>query len=359
VLVGDEHELPYERPPLSKQYMSGEAKRDDAHVHPRDFYGEHSIELVDGVLAVALDTGAHKVGLSDGRSLDYDKLLIATGSTPRRPPIPGADGPGVHTLRTLPDADSLRSAFGGGVRVAVIGAGWIGCEVAASARTLGAEVTLIEQAATPLEGVLGRELGELFAGLHRDHGVTLKTGARVEAIEDGKRVRFADGSTVDCDLVVIGVGIAPATALAEAGGLEVDNGIVTDAQLRTSAPDVFAAGDVANAMHPRYGRRIRVEHWANALNQGIHAGQTMLGSEEPYTKLPYFFTDQYELGMEYTGLHSPTDRVVIKGAPERLTLVAYWLDADDRVTAGMHLNEWDAMEDIQRTVEAGVPGVHA
>jgi 3-phenylpropionate/trans-cinnamate dioxygenase ferredoxin reductase subunit len=356
VLVGDEHEQPYERPPLSKQYLSGAAPRDDAHVHARKFYADNEIELVAGVRATALDPRERRVTLADGRALAYDRLLIATGSVPRRPPIPGVELAGVHTLRTLPDADALRRGIGSGTRVAIVGAGWIGCEVAASARTLGADVTLIGRAETPLEAVLGRELGALFAALHEGQGVRL-TRERVDAIEGGERaerLRLADGSVIECDLVVIGVGVTPDTRLAEAAGLECDDGIVADASLRTSAPDVFAAGDVASAFHPRYGRRLRVEHWANALNQGVVVAHSMLGRGRPYTRLPYFFTDQYDLGMEYIGLHAPTDRLVLRGKPESRRLHAFWLDAGSRITAGMHVNQWDTIEPIERMIEGDV-----
>jgi 3-phenylpropionate/trans-cinnamate dioxygenase ferredoxin reductase subunit len=357
VLVGDEHELPYERPPLSKQYLSGEAPRDGAHVHAREFYAEQEIELAAGVAVSALDPGDHRVTLADGRAMSYDRLLIATGSVPRRPPIPGIELAGAHTLRTLPDADALRRGIGSGTRVAIIGSGWIGCEVAASARTLGADVTLIGRSETPLEAVLGRELGALFAGLHRGHGVRVLTGAEVAAIEGAERaerVRLADGSAIECDLVVIGVGVTPDTRLASDAGLESDDGIVADAHLRTSAPGVFAAGDVASAFHPRYRRRLRVEHWANALNQGVAVAHSMLGDDRPYSRLPYFFSDQYELGMEYIGLHAPTDRLVLRGEPESLELHAFWLDAGSRITAGMHLNRWDTIEPIERLIEGGV-----
>jgi len=255
-------------------------------------------------------------------------------------------------LRTLPDADSLRAAFGAGGSVAVIGAGWIGCEVAAAARAHGCEVALIEQGATPLEAVLGTELGALFADLHRSHGVNLVTGAGVAAIDSG-RVRLTDGTEIAGETVVVGVGVAPDTRLATAAGLDVDNGILVDEHLRTSAADVFAAGDVANAVHPHYGRRVRVEHWANALNQGPAAARSMLGGEEPYAKLPYFFSDQYELGMEYIGLPGPADRLVVRRAGDELALRALWLDAGDRVTAGMHVNEWDTIEAIERLIESG------
>jgi 3-phenylpropionate/trans-cinnamate dioxygenase ferredoxin reductase subunit len=349
VLLGDEAELPYERPPLSKQYLTGEAERDSAHVHAREFYAERNIELLTAA-ATELDVVEHRVALSDGGALAYDRLLIATGASPRRPPIPGIER--ARTLRTLPDSDALRTAFSGGGTVAVIGAGWIGCEVAAAARSHGADVVLIEQAATPLEAVLGGELGTLFADLHRDNGVRVLCGAGVEAIEDG-HVRLSDGATVAADTVVVGVGVAPNTQLAAAAEIDVDNGIVADEQLRTSAPDVFAAGDVANAFHPRYGRHVRVEHWANALHQGPAAARSMLGRGEAYARLPYFFSDQYTLGMEYIGLHSRSDRLVVKRADDELRLMAFWLDGDDRVTAGMHVNEWDTIEAIERLIESG------
>jgi 3-phenylpropionate/trans-cinnamate dioxygenase ferredoxin reductase component len=352
VLIGDEAELPYERPPLSKQYLLGEAPRDGGDVHPREFYAEQDIELLTGVAATALDVVEHRVGLADGRTLTYDRLLLATGAVPRRPPIDGIELPHVHTLRTLPDADTLRSAFSDGGQVAVIGAGWIGCEVAAAARTLGADVTLIEQAETPLAAVLGTELGALFADLHRDNGVDVRVNARVEAItEDG--VRLGDGTAVAAATVVVGVGVAPDTRLAAAAGLDLDNGVVADEHLRTSAPDVFAAGDVANALNPRYGRRVRVEHWANALHQGPAAARSMLGKEEPYARLPYFFSDQFTLGMEYIGLHDAGDRLVIKRADEELQLRAYWSGPDGRLTAAMHINDWGAIEELERQIEEG------
>ncbi|HEX2085415.1 MAG TPA: FAD-dependent oxidoreductase [Solirubrobacteraceae bacterium] len=355
VLIGDEPELPYERPPLSKKYLKGEAERDDAHVHPADFYAAREIELLTGARATGLDVDGHRVSLADSRSIGYARLLIATGSVPRRPPIDGINRGGVHVLRTLADADALRSRIERDTKVAIIGAGWIGCEVAAAARELGAEVTLIEQGATPLEGVLGRELGSLYADAHRTNGVNLLTEARVEHIGGGERVdhiRLAGGKRVQCEIVVVGVGITPDTHLGDAGNLEVDNGIVVDEHLGTSAPDVFAAGDVANAFHPRYGRHVRVEHWANALNQGVAAAKSMLDRGEPYTRLPYFYSDQYTVGMEYVGLHDPDDRLVLRGTTSGRQLHAFWLGDDRRITAGLHVNEWDAIEPIKRLIES-------
>jgi 3-phenylpropionate/trans-cinnamate dioxygenase ferredoxin reductase component len=355
VLVGEEPELPYERPPLSKKYLTGDSPREDAHVHPDGFYAEHGIELVAGVPATGVDVEAHRVDLADGLSVAYDRLLIATGSVPRRPPIEGIDLAGVHTLRTLADADVLRERFDAGVRVAIAGAGWIGCEVAAAARTRGAEVTLIEAGGAPLERVLGPELGGVFAGVHREQGVRVVTGAGVERIEGRnrvERVRLAGGTTVDCDVVVVGVGVSPDTRLGVAGGLDVDDGVVVDDHLRTSDPDVFAAGDVANAFHPRYGRHIRVEHWANALNQGAAAARSMLDRGEPYDRVPYFFSDQYAVGMEYAGFHDPSDRLVVRGSLEDREVQAFWIGPDGRLTAGMHLNDWDAIEPIKRLIES-------
>jgi 3-phenylpropionate/trans-cinnamate dioxygenase ferredoxin reductase subunit len=355
VLVGADPERPYERPPLTKGYLLGDSPRDEAFVHPPTFYAEHDVELEAGTEVTALDLGARSATLGDGRTLGFDRLLLATGAVPRVPPIAGTELDGVHVLRTLAHSDALRERLAEGANVAVIGAGWIGCEVAAAARTRGAEVTLIEQTATPLEGVLGPELGGFFADVHARHGVHLEMGARVERIEGSGRVEavtLQGGTRIACDTVVIGVGVAPETRLAEAAGLEVENGIAADEHLRTGHADVFVAGDAANALRPRYGRRVRVEHWANALEQGPAAARSMLGGSDPFDELPYFFTDQYDVGMEYVGLHAPGDRVVIRGEPADRALHAFWLDGAGRLTAAMHVNEWDATEHLKRLVGA-------
>jgi 3-phenylpropionate/trans-cinnamate dioxygenase ferredoxin reductase subunit len=352
IVIAEEAQLPYERPPLSKSYLAGDSSVEDARAVPAEFYADRQVELRTGTRATALDTDAHRVTLSQGDELAYDRLLIATGAHPRRPPIPGADGDAVRVLRTIEDADALRAVAAGGGRLVVIGAGWIGCEVAATARGLGAEVTVLEQAAVPLERVLGPRLGAFFAGLHRRHGVELLMGAGVEAIEDGgRRVRLAGGRTLDCDAVLLGVGVAPATALAEAAGLATDDGIVTDDRLRTSAPDVYAAGDVASVAHPRYGRHLRVEHWDTAIAQGTAAARSMLGRDEPYTRLPYFFSDQYDLGLEYVGHHAPGDELVIRGSLEDEKFQAFWVAGDGTLSAGMHVNDWDAIGPIRELVE--------
>jgi 3-phenylpropionate/trans-cinnamate dioxygenase ferredoxin reductase subunit len=354
VLVADEAHLPYERPPLSKTYLAGDSKLAEAHVHDEGFYSDKRIELLTSTRATALDTSAHRVSLSDGEELRYDRLLIATGAAPRRPPIEGASSDSVHVLRSVADADGLRAALGPGAQLVVIGAGWIGSEAAATARGLGAEVTVIEQATVPLERVLGARIGQFFADLHRDQGVELLTNAGVQRIEGaGRRVRLADGRTIDGDAVLLAIGVGPATALAEAGGLAVEDGIVVDEHLRTCDPDVFAAGDVASALHPRYGRRVRVEHWDNALSQGAAAARAMLGNADPYMKLPYFFSDQYDLGLEYIGLHAPEDELVIRGPLHDRCFQAFWIAADGSVSAGLHVNDWDAIEPIRALVETG------
>jgi 3-phenylpropionate/trans-cinnamate dioxygenase ferredoxin reductase subunit len=358
VLVAEEPERPYERPPLSKDYLNGAKERDVIYVHDAGWYDEHDVELRTGVRAVALDPGAHELELEGGERLGYRALLLATGATPKRLPLPGADLDGVHYLRTAADSDRLRASLAAGDRsVVVVGAGWIGLEVAAAARSYGNAVTVVEPQPQPLRAVLGDEIGAVFARLHREKGVDLRlsTGVR-EFRGDGSGVRavVTDAGEVPADVVVVGVGVAPRTELAEAAGLEVGNGVVVDESLRTSAPDVYAAGDIASWPHPRYGRRIRVEHWANALNGGPAAARAMLGREVTYDRLPYFFTDQYDLGMEYSGLSGADASVVCRGNPDSGEFVAFWLD-DGRVQAAMNVNVWDVTDDLQALVRANRP----
>jgi 3-phenylpropionate/trans-cinnamate dioxygenase ferredoxin reductase subunit len=356
VLVAGEAEVPYERPPLSKGYLLGKADRESPRVHPADWYADHDVELRTGLRATHLDPGAHRLTLEDGDELGYAKLLLATGSSPRRLPVPGADLDGVRYLRTLADADTLLADLsGGGRRVVIVGAGWIGLEVAAAARHHGNQVTIVEPQPTPLHAVLGPEMGGVFARLHRQHGVDLFTGTVVRELRGaGGRVQsvVTDGHAgLAADVVVVGVGVTPDVELAAAAGLAVDNGVVTDHALRTSVPDVFAAGDVASSFHPLYGRYVRVEHWANALNGGPAAARSMLGQEVTYDRVPYFFTDQYDLGMEYSGLGGPGDTVVTRGAPEDGAFIAFWVQ-DGRVTAGMNVNVWDVTDPIQELIRS-------
>jgi 3-phenylpropionate/trans-cinnamate dioxygenase ferredoxin reductase component len=352
VLIGAEDERPYERPPLSKDYARGEVDRETVYVHPHGYYAEHDIELRLGHTAVSLNTAARELALDDGDRLHYDRLLLTTGAEPRRLSIPGGELDGVLYLRSVADCDALRERLDRGGTVVVIGAGWIGAEVAASARQRGLEVTVIDPLTVPLERVLGTEVGAVYRDIHLDHGVQMLMGTGVEAFEGGtavERVRTTDGRELECDFVVVGVGVQPRTTLAAQAGLAVDNGILVDEHLQTAAPGVFAAGDAANAYHPFYGERIRVEHWANALHQGPVAARAMLGEPDVYDRLPYFFSDQYDVGMEYAGFARSWDRVVFRGDPATRGFIAFWL-VEDRVVAGMNLNVWDVTDPIQRLI---------
>jgi 3-phenylpropionate/trans-cinnamate dioxygenase ferredoxin reductase subunit len=360
ILIGEDTERPYERPPLSKGYLLGNAGRETIYVHPEPWYSEHDIDMRLGVSVTGIDAAGHRVILADGSQVDYAKLLVTTGSSPRRLAVPGADLDGVLYLRRVEDSDQIKATLQAAGRIAVIGAGWIGLETAAAARAADVEVTVLENAELPLLRVLGREAAEVFAGLHRDHGVDLRFGVEIAEITgsggsaDG--VRLADGSHIRADAVVVGVGITPNIQLAEAASLTTGNGIVVDAQLRSSDPDIYAAGDVANAFHPLLGKHIRVEHWANALNQPQTAAKAMLGHDVAYDRVPYFYTDQYDLGMEYAGYVEPGgyDEVVFRGDVGQREFVAFWL-AGGRVQAGMNVNVWDVNDAIQALVRAGKP----
>jgi len=360
VVFGAEDHLPYERPPLSKEYLAGKKSLADFTVDPADWYREHDVDLRLGTTVTGVDRAAHTVGLADGGAVHYDKLLLATGSSSRRPPIPGADAEGVYYLRTVDDAAALLSTLTDGARLAVVGAGWIGLEVTASARTRGVEVTVVETAELPLLAALGREAAEVFAKLHRDHGVDLRLKTSVEAITtDAGRatgLRLGDGSTVDADAVLVAVGAAPNVDLAERAGLRMaDGGVEVDASLRSSDDDVYAVGDIAAAEHPLFGTRIRTEHWANALKQPAVAAAGMLGTPGSYDELPYFFTDQYDLGMEYVG-HAPDyEQVVFRGDVGKLEFVAFWLDRESRVLAGMNVNVWDVLDDVKSLIRSRTP----
>ncbi|MGZ4494365.1 MAG: NAD(P)/FAD-dependent oxidoreductase [Nocardioides sp.] len=357
VLFGAEHHLPYERPPLSKGYLLGNDPLEDAFVHDPDWYDANDVDLRLGTPVTGLDTDARTVHTED-QTQSYDRLLLATGSSPRRLAMADDSGAPVAYLRTIEDSTFLKQAFVAGRRIAVIGAGWIGLEATAAAREAGAEVTVLESLDAPLLRVLGPEVAEIFAGLHREHGVDLRTGVQVSGVaKDGERavVRLGDGASVTADLVLVGIGVTPNIALAEAAGLAVDNGVLVDARLRTSAPDVFAAGDIANHDHPTLGRRLRVEHWDTAIGQGEAAARNMLGEDQPYDRQPYFFTDQYDLGMEYVGSVGPNgyDEVVLRGNPDKREFQAYWVK-DGAVLAGMQVNDWDATDLIRPLVGARV-----
>jgi 3-phenylpropionate/trans-cinnamate dioxygenase ferredoxin reductase component len=370
VLIGAEPHYPYERPPLSKEYLQGAAGREAIFVHEDGWYADNGVDLRLGTAVTAIDRGAREVAVAGGERLRYDKLLLATGCVPRRLPAPGADADGVLYLRTVDDSDRMRDALAAASRVVVVGAGWIGLEVAASARAAGPEVTVVEEMSLPLLRVLGPEVAPVFLNLHREHGVDFRFGTRVaEILVSGARasgarvsgvravgVRLHDGTQIGADVVVVGIGAAPAVGLADAAGLEVQDGVVTDAALRTSDPDIFAAGDVARSYHPVLGRRIRVEHWANALNQPPTAARAMLGQDAAFERLPFFYTDQYDLGMEYAGYAEPGqyDRVVFRGDVGKREFIAFWLSGG-RLLAGMNVNVWDVSDTIQGLIAAGRP----
>jgi 3-phenylpropionate/trans-cinnamate dioxygenase ferredoxin reductase subunit len=357
VLYAAEEHLPYERPPLSKDFLLGKKQLAEFTAASSAWYRDHHVDLQLGTEISAVDPGAHTLTLPDGTTASYDKLLLATGSTARRPPIPGADADGVHYLRTIDDAESLNSLLTEGASLAIVGAGWIGLEVAAGARERGVSVTVVETAEVPLMGALGREAGEVFAALHRDHGVDLRLSVTVDEITtSGGRatgLKLGDGSTVAADGVLVAVGAAANIGLAERAGLATANGgVLVDASLRTSDPDIFAVGDIAAAEHPLFGTRIRTEHWANALKQPAAAAAGMLGKPQEYTELPYFFTDQYDLGIEYVG-HAPDyDRVLFRGDVAGREFTAFYLDGDNRVLAGMNVNIWEGLDDIKSLIRS-------
>jgi 3-phenylpropionate/trans-cinnamate dioxygenase ferredoxin reductase component len=357
VLIGEEAERPYDRPPLSKGYLRGEEDRAKVYLHPEAFYAERAIELRTSGRVTALDPSAGEVVLDGGERVGYDRLLLATGAAPRPLRVPGAELPGVHYLRRLDAADRLRSALASAGRVVVVGGGWIGSEVAASARQMGVEVALVDPQWAPLQRIVGPEVGAVFRDLHADHGADLHFGVGVESIVGHGRaegVRTSDGRTVQADLVVVGVGVSPRTELAGAAGLQVDNGIVVDSFLETSVAGIFAAGDVASAWHPGLGTHVRVEHWANALNQGPAAARSMLGKGAFYDRVPYFFSDQYDLGLEYSGYADTWDRVVFRGDPASRKFIAFWINGG-RVVAGMNVNVWDVVQPIQALVRSRRP----
>lgn len=358
VLVSEEAERPYDRPPLSKDYLLGKSEREKVFVHPEEWYSEHDVDLRLHTRATAVDRATHEVVMENSQRLGYDKLLLATGSSPRHLAVPGHDLGGVLYLRGLEDCEVIKAAFAAAQRVCIIGAGWIGLETAVAARAAGAEVTVIEMAELPLLAVLGREVAEIYASLHREHGVDLRLGVKVAEITgaDGRAtgVRLADDAVIGADVVVVGVGIAPNTGLAEAAGLAVDDGIVVDENLHTTAPDIFAAGDVANAYYPFYDRHIRLEHWSAALNQGPVAAANMTGRLTAYDKVPYFFSDQYDMGMEYSGYvgQGGYDRVIIRGDVAKREFLAFWM-GNGRVLAGMNVNIWDVTDAVQTLVRSG------
>lgn len=355
-LIGDEPERPYERPPLSKDHLRGETT-DVPYVHEASFYRDNDIKLLTSTRVTGIDLGLREVLLEGDRHLGYDRLLLATGSVPRRLDVPGGKLDGIHYLRTLADSDRIGERIERGQRLVVVGSGWIGAEIAASARQKGCEVTMIEMASLPLERVLGPDVGRIYLDLHRDNGIEYipeTTVERFEGEDSVERVVTKDGAVIETGFVVVGIGVAPRTGLVETAGLRIDDGVVVNQHLETSSPGVFAAGDVANAWHPFYGHNLRVEHWANALNQGPVAAKAMLGQDVLYDEIPYFFSDQYDAGMEYSGYAAEWDEVVFRGDVEAREFIAFWLQ-DERVVAGMNMNVWDVSDPIRELIHSRRP----
>jgi 3-phenylpropionate/trans-cinnamate dioxygenase ferredoxin reductase subunit len=355
VLIGDEQVPPYERPELSKKYLRNEAGT-DVFVHPAEWYASQDIQLVTGSRVEHIDTRRHEVATAHA-TFRYDRLLLATGTAPRALEVPGGELDGIVSLRTMGDADRIRERALAASSVVVVGGGWIGSEVAASLRQIGRDVTLVAPGDAPLQRVLGREVAEVYRAAHAGNGVRLVLGTTVAGFRGRGRVESvvtADGQAITADLVVVGIGATPRTELAAAAGLELERGIVVDEYLETSVPGIFAAGDVADAWHPRYGHRVRVEHWDNAKRQGRTAAANMLGQAKSYDRIPYFYSDQYDLGMEYTGYAPRWDEVVFRGTPESREFIAFWL-AEGRVVAGMNVNVWDVAPSIERLVKSAAP----
>jgi 3-phenylpropionate/trans-cinnamate dioxygenase ferredoxin reductase component len=358
LLFGDEPERPYERPPLSKAYLRGETDPDRLYVHDHGFYTTHGIQLHTATPVGSIDPAGHRLQLASGERIGYDRLLLATGAAPRRLPVPGADLDGVHYLRTRSDAEALAAAAARAGHVVVVGTGWIGSETAASLRQLGRPVTLLGPDSAPLARVLGPQIARVYRDLHADHGVHLVLGRRVASLRGHRRVEAVvtdQGDVIEGDLVLVGAGAAPRTGLAEAAGLPVRNGLLVNQQLEAvGAAGVYAAGDVAAAWHPRYRRYLRVEHWANARNQGPAAARNLLGRCLPYARLPYCYSDQYDLSMEYSGLATAADQLVVRGDLATHQFIAFWLQ-DQRVVAGMNAGVWDVVEPIQTLIRSRQP----
>lgn len=352
VLVGDESQLPYNRPGLSKEYMRDESTLPDLWVKPRDEYARRAISLRLGEGAISIDPERRSVRLAGGDVLGYDRLLVTTGARNRRLAVPGSDLAGVLGLRTLDDADRIRGIVGPGSRAVVVGMGFIGSEVAASLRQLGAEVTVIARGPAPFASVLGEEVGAVIADLHRERGVTLRLGDTVTAFEGAgrlERVRTASGQLIACDVAIVGIGVEPAVELLSKAGAAIGDGVLVDEMCRTSLPDVYAAGDVAATQHPVFGRA-RVEHWNNARMQGRAAAASLLGQGRPYDYIHSFWSDQYDHSLEYVGLAPTWDAVVFRGRPESHRFLGFYLRAG-RLRAVVGLDRGGDPEDRIRGSE--------
>jgi 3-phenylpropionate/trans-cinnamate dioxygenase ferredoxin reductase subunit len=356
LLVGEEAHPPYDRPQLSKQYLSGDAALDDV-IKPLRLTPEQGVEARLGTRVLRVLPEEHAVELQGGERVGYDRLLLATGVRNRRLPVPGAGLEGVLDLRDLAASERIRGAVRPGCRVVVVGMGFIGCEVAASLRRLGAVVTAVEPLAVPLERSLGAVVGRVVEGLHRDHGVDLRLGEVVVGFEGGRRVERVltrGGRHIDCDLVVVGVGVEPAVETVAGTAVRLDDGVVVDEGCRTSVPGVFAAGDVARHHHPVAGRRIRVEHWQSAIGQGRVAARNMLGQAAVHDEIPWFWSDQYDCNLQYAGFAGPWDELTVRGSLEQRAFVGFYL-SEGRVVAAVAMNQGRDLRRSVPLIRAGTP----
>jgi 3-phenylpropionate/trans-cinnamate dioxygenase ferredoxin reductase component len=356
-LIGAEEHLPYERPPLSKSFLRGETSFDAALVEPQAFWYDNDVELRLGTRVASVDPGGRTVVLEGGEQVPFDRLLIATGARNRRFPIPGLDLPGIYDLRSVDDAERIRAEMAPGGNVVIAGMGFIGSEVAASLRQKGLEVAVVDGNAAPLARVLGDEVGGVLEAIHRDKGVRMHFLDRVaefEGIGRVERVVTAGGLRLDCDFVVLGLGVEPVTGFLDGSGIEIDNGIVVDELCRTNVEGVFAAGDVANHLNPVFGRRVRVEHWQNAIKHGQAAAHSMLGKGSPYRDTYWFWSDQYESNLQYVGYHTEWDTLVVRGALEERNFLAFYVK-DGRILATVGIGRGEEVQRCAPLIEAQAP----
>ena len=357
ILIGAEKHPPYERPPLSKEFMRGEQPFEKSLVKPADYWAANKIETRFGERVERVDTAAREVLLDGGERIPYEKVLIATGVRNRKLNAPGVDLPGVHQLRTLEESEAIRADAAKASRAVVVGMGFIGAEVAASLRTLGLDVTAVEPTPTPLHRVLGADVGGAIGTLHADHGVHMRFEDVVESFEGSSRVEGVvtkTGQRIAADMVIVGVGVEPVTDVVADTDIEIDNGILVDERCRTNVEGVYAAGDIANHQHPIYGRRMRVEHWQNAMRHGAHAAKSMLGSENPYAEVHWFWSDQYEANIQYAGHHREWDSLVIRGSIPERSFVAFYLK-DGLVDAVAAVNRGKEVRRATAVIKARKP----
>ncbi len=354
ILFGDEPYPPYERPPLSKEVLLGDQPVESTYLWPDGFYDEWNMEMRLGTRVASISPAGHSLTLENGETVSYDRLMIATGGRARPLRVPGADLDGVHLLRAISDTIAIRKGISQGSRFFVVGGGWIGLEVAAAARKQGAEVTLVEA----LDQLCGRALTPEFAArllkIHQGHGVDIRLNTSIDHFEgDGSVARavLSDGNAVECATAVIGIGLIANTELADAAGLQVDNGIVVDELGRTSDPDIFAAGDVTNHPNALLGRRIRLESWENAQNQAIAAAKSMLDKGAAYTEVPWFWSDQYDVNIQLAGLPVDCDQTVLRGDPDAPEFIEFYLK-DGRIDGAAAMNNPRDLRFTKRLIQA-------